>query len=149
MNNAIIIHSNRGLFTAKRSPKFAVNKVTIIWSHREAIHIKEVKAVCCVQGHLSLINLEYATTCLTYEKWSWLRLQNPNMGSFLDILDTQKKSEFQVIPNFKDSEFEETKCSCSMTCRIRDNIYFYNQKMFDPATNSLKFFILTIKMLIG
>ena len=30
------------------------------------------------------------------------------MGSFLDILDTQKKFEFQVIPNFKDSEFEET-----------------------------------------
>ena len=32
------------------------------------------------------------------------------MGSFLDILDTQKKSEFQVIPNFKDFEFEETQC---------------------------------------
>ena len=32
------------------------------------------------------------------------------MDSFLEILDTQKKFEFQVIPNFKDSEFEETKC---------------------------------------
>ena len=32
------------------------------------------------------------------------------MGSFIDILDTQKKFEFQGISNFKDSEFEETKC---------------------------------------
>ena len=98
----------QGSIHSQEVTKFAVNKVTIIWSHREAIHIKEVKAVCCVQGHLSLINLEYTTTYLTCEKWSWLRLQNPNMGNFLDILDTQKKSEFQVIPNFKDSEFEET-----------------------------------------
>ena len=32
------------------------------------------------------------------------------MGSFIYILDTQKKFEFQGISNFKDSEFEETKC---------------------------------------
>ena len=29
---------------------------------------------------------------------------------FLDILDSQKKFEFQVIPNFKNSEFEEIQC---------------------------------------
>ena len=28
----------------------------------------------------------------------------------LDILDSKKKCEFQEIPNFKGSEFEETKC---------------------------------------
>ena len=28
----------------------------------------------------------------------------------LDILDSQKTSEFQEFPNFKGSEYEETKC---------------------------------------
>ena len=31
-----------------------------------------------------------------------------DMGSFLDILDRQIFFEFQVIPNFKNSKFEET-----------------------------------------
>ena len=48
------------------------------------------------------------------------------MGSCIDILDTQKKSEFQGIPNFKDSEFEETKCISSITLpHANDSLYYY------------------------
>ena len=49
----------------------------------------------------------YLDIAVTMTGFGFIKL----IAHFFRYLDSQKKCEFQVIPNIKDSEFEEIKCS--------------------------------------